>query len=177
MTLSLRAPLLALAIVAALGLAACGGDDEDSSSDDAAAGASSALSTATIDGATVLVNSNGQALYTSDLEQNGKVACTDDCTSIWMPATSAGASAPSVDGAEVGVVKRPDGAEQLTFDGAPLYSFTQEGPDELTGDGVTDSFGGQTFKWSAAVVSGTPEPADDSGADSDSSQPSGGYSY
>jgi Secreted repeat of unknown function len=57
-------------------------------------------------------------------------------------------SVQSVDG--TGVVTRPDGGEQLTFNGLPLYSFTEEGPGQLDGDGFVDDFGGTQFEWAAA---------------------------
>lgn len=160
----MRHLLIAIAVVGALALTACG-DDDGSSTD-----GGGAVSTAPVEGATVLVDTAGHTLYTSDLEANGKVACTRECTAIWKPVTTGGAAPPSVDGAELGVVDRADGAQQLSFEGRPLYSFTQEGPGELTGE-VTDSFGGRTFKWSAAVVSGmATEPAEDG-----ESGPAGGY--
>ena len=47
---------------------------------------------------------------------------------------------------------RPDGSQQVTFEGRRLYSFTQEGPGQASGDGLSDSFGGQPFTWHAAFV-------------------------
>ncbi len=44
-------------------------------------------------------------------------------------------------------MKRPDGAEQVTLDGAPLYAFAEDSPGQVTGDGVQDSFGGKAFTW------------------------------
>ena len=49
----------------------------------------------------------------------------------------------------LGVVTHPDGSKQVTVAGRPLYTFTQEGPGQVTGNGVADAFG-------ARASSGTP---------------------
>ena len=159
--------IAALAIAATLALTACGDDDGDDSVSDAEV----PVSTAEIDGATVLVDSEGRALYTSDQEQDGKVLCTGGCAETWLPATTDGGSPPSVASVELEVVERPDGSSQLALGGRPLYAFADEGPGELTGDGLADSFGGREFTWRAALVEGEAEE----GTESESSEPAGGY--
>ena len=52
-------------------------------------------------------------------------------------------------------MKRPDGNEQLTFDGLPLYTFAEEGAGKLDGDGFADDFQGTHFEWKAARTSGS----------------------
>jgi hypothetical protein len=76
----------------------------------------------------------------------------------------------------VATVDRPDGSQQVTLDGAPLYTFTQEGPGEVTGDGASDSFGGEDFTWHAVTPSGSASTAPPSTTTSSGSSP-GGYSY
>ena len=49
---------------------------------------------------------------------------------------------------------RTDGGRQLTFKGLPLYSFTEEGPGQLDGDGFVDDFDGTRFEWAAATTGG-----------------------
>jgi predicted lipoprotein with Yx(FWY)xxD motif len=71
----------------------------------------------------------------------------------------------------LGTVKRPDGSEQVTFDGDPLYKFTEEGPGEVTGDGLVDSFGGQRFTWHVA----SPAGAASGDSTTTTSPDSGGY--
>jgi Secreted repeat of unknown function len=67
------------------------------------------------------------------------------------------------------VVNRPDGESQLTFEGLPLYSFTEEGPGKLDGDGFVDDFEGTRFEWAAASTGsgsgsgGSNGPTDGSG--------------
>ncbi|MQA75345.1 MAG: hypothetical protein GEU88_13550 [Solirubrobacterales bacterium] len=181
---SIRSGLLAVAALAAvLGLAACGGDDDGSSA--TAATSSSGDETVAMqtigDAGSVLVDSEGNALYSPDEEANGKIICTGGCEADWVPLAVMGNEQPTATSdvaGEVGTVKRPDGSEQVTLDGAPLYTFADDGgPGQVTGDGFTDSFEGQTFTWHVIGGDGTSGSGDstDEGADSGSS--SGGYSY
>jgi predicted lipoprotein with Yx(FWY)xxD motif len=159
------ARLAALIAAAALGLGACGGDDDDDGGSDGTA-SSGAVSVESIDGTDVLVDSQGRALYSADQEQGGEVLCTAQCTSIWDPVpASDGDSAPA--DLKLGEIERPDGGMQLTYEGRPLYAFTEEGPGELTGDGFVDSFDGTRFSWSAATAAGGSQPQ--SPTDSDDS--------
>ena len=156
------------AVLAALGLAACGGDSGGSSSADASAG-NATVSAEQISGAgTVLVDSAGQALYASDEEAGGMARCTDDaCMSFWHPLTVDG-NAPtggSLPG-KLAVAKRPDGDRQVTYNGKLLYTFSQDQPGEVTGDGFADAFGGQQFTWHVVHANGA---QDSSGSDNTSS--------
>ncbi len=159
LTRKLSIGVLGLAFAAALGLAACGGGNGqatgETSGSQATTDSRDTLSTQTIDGMAVLVDSQGRALYSPDQERSGKVLCTAGCTAIWQPLTVSGTTTAS--GAltkNVGTVKRPDGGQQATFNGRPLYTFTEEGPGQLTGDGFQDSFGGTGFTWHAVLASG-----------------------
>jgi predicted lipoprotein with Yx(FWY)xxD motif len=62
---------------------------------------------------------------------------------------------------------RPDGAHQITYNGAPLYTFALDtAPDQTKGNGTTDSFGGKPFTWHALVTSGgatAPSPSTSGG--------------
>jgi predicted lipoprotein with Yx(FWY)xxD motif len=179
MSISLRRTAMTLGLVgvAALVLSACGGDDNGGNSASATTGGGTAsaggVTTQTIDGTDVLVDSNGAALYSPDQEQGGKVLCTQSCTSIWKPVPSSeGAGAPS--DLMLGEVDRPDGEKQLTYKGAPLYSFTEEGSGELTGDGLKDSFGNTDFTWHAATTSAS---SGSSGGGGSGGSSGGGYGY
>jgi predicted lipoprotein with Yx(FWY)xxD motif len=160
-----------LLIGAALGVAACGSDDDTGAT---AAGASSGLvSVATVDGADVLADSSGKTLYTATVEKGGKILCVDACTSFWEPILASSSDAEQAAGetdAKLGVVERPDGQSQLTVDGLPLYTFTEESAGQLEGDGFTDDFQGTHFEWEAARTSGgAPAPSND--------DPGGVYGY
>lgn len=166
-----RLMIVLAAVVAVLGLAACGGSGYDGS--DSSPAAQSGGDTATVsveqlgDSGRVLVDSAGNALYAADEEADSSVVCTGACTSFWMPltidgGTPSGNSLPS----ELGVVERGDGTRQVTFDGKRLYTFVEDEPGEATGDGLSDAFGGQQFTWHVVSVGDPPDSKqkdDDSG--------------
>jgi predicted lipoprotein with Yx(FWY)xxD motif len=162
-TFPLPALLIALAAGVILVLAACGGGGDSSDSAPAAAGSGDPMlvSTTSVDGVgEVLVDSAGAALYSADQETGGRILCTEACASIWLPLTlGAGADMPTAaDGlaGDLGVVTRPGGAEQVTFDGKPLYRFAEDtGPGVVSGDGFSDTFDGTRFTWHVAGPGGT----------------------
>jgi predicted lipoprotein with Yx(FWY)xxD motif len=146
----MKLTLTALALITAVVLAACGG-----SSNNGNAAASTASTTVSLDNGQ-LVDSSGAPLYSSDQEKSGKIVCTGGCVQIWLPLTAKGqpTAASNVSG-KLGTVKRPDGSRQVTLDGRPLYRFAQDnGSGKATGDGATDSFGGQQFTWHAEGTAG-----------------------
>jgi predicted lipoprotein with Yx(FWY)xxD motif len=155
--------LTALALALALALCACGGDDGGTE----AAGAATTVSVESIDGADVLVDSDGAALYTSDRERDGKVRCTGECAAAWPPLTMSGPGEPTAGSGvppRLGTVERPDGARQVTLGGRPLYRFAADGgPGKVTGDGLSDSFGGRRFSWQVAVADGARPDSDGDG--------------
>jgi predicted lipoprotein with Yx(FWY)xxD motif len=142
--------VLALAVLA---LSACGGSGS-TSSPAAAGGTTDTVSTADVSGTgTVLVDSKGMALYSPDQEKSGKIMCTGECVTIWVPLTVTTAPTGSSDvAAKLGTVTRPDGATQVTFDGKPLYTFAEDsGPNTVTGNGTKDTFGSKSFTWHVAA--------------------------
>jgi predicted lipoprotein with Yx(FWY)xxD motif len=156
-----------------LALAACGSDDnstsqaaanptEPAASSTVDTGTATTPSTATaqtvavqeIDGfGPVLVDSTGMPLYAADEEADGQVRCVDSCTSFWMPLEPGDATMSDVPGVgTLDVIERPDGTEQATADGRPLYTFVQDSPGEVTGDGFSDDFGDQHLTWHVVRV-------------------------
>jgi predicted lipoprotein with Yx(FWY)xxD motif len=145
------------AVAATLMLAACGGGGASGGgSPESATTAASKTTVAVkqVDGiGRILVDASGKALYSSDVEGNGKVRCTGACTSFWEPLTLGSGTPTAPDGAgALEVIKRPDGAKQVAVDGKPLYTFTEDPPDKVTGNGFSDDFGGRHFTWSAALA-------------------------
>ncbi|HEX3669310.1 MAG TPA: hypothetical protein VHY55_09175 [Acidimicrobiia bacterium] len=148
----------ALAFAAALFLAACGGGGGDGSSRSSrSTGKATTVATKGIDGKSVLVDADGNALYMSDQEASGAVKCTGSCGQFWEPLTiQDGQPSGTISGGTLGMVQRPDGKAQVTFNGAPLYHFTQDQPGQVTGDGFDDAFDGQQFTWHVATAGNTP---------------------
>jgi predicted lipoprotein with Yx(FWY)xxD motif len=165
MTRAISYPASVALAIGALALAGCGGDDEGEVA--SAAAGDGIVSIENVDGTDVLVDSQGRTLYSADVERGGKILCVEACTSFWAPVTASPAEAKDAAGelgVDLTVLKRPDGDRQLTFDGLPLYTFTQEGAGELTGDGFTDDFDGTHFEWKAARSGGGDEPANQGGS-------------
>jgi predicted lipoprotein with Yx(FWY)xxD motif len=146
---------LGAAIAATLVMAACGsgdGNDDASSNTGSASGASGGsadtVAVAEVDGiGEVLVDSAGVALYRADEEADGRVRCIDGCTAFWEPLTVDGTPTGAPGVGELGVTERPDGARQVTADGRLLYTFVQDSPGNVTGDGFADDFGDQHLTW------------------------------
>ena len=153
--------LIASAAVVVLALTACGGGDSSNSSD-ATPSSNTTVSVEQIgDAGRVLVDSAGKALYAADEEADNGVLCTDACLSFWQPLTTdAGAPTASSVPGTLGVIERPDGTRQVTHDGKRLYSFTEDEPGEVTGDGFADAFDGQQFTWHVVRVGGVPDSGD-----------------
>jgi predicted lipoprotein with Yx(FWY)xxD motif len=154
---------------AALLLAACGDGSKDDNGTATAAG-SDLVSVQSVDGTNVLSDAEGRTLYSADVERS-TIRCTKGCTSFWDPANASASEAKSAAAElklDLGTVQRPDGERQLTYDGLPLYTFSEEGPDRLDGDGFVDDFQGTHFEWAAATTgagsadSGTDPPSDSS---------------
>jgi predicted lipoprotein with Yx(FWY)xxD motif len=182
MKLHVNRTILAIAIlpVLAVGLAACGSSnssDPTSAATGGASGGGGAVATKSIPGTgTVLVDSKGDPLYTNNMDSANQMACVGGCTGVWVPlaapASGGSTSADSSVQSQLGTVKRPDGSSQVTFGGKPLYSFVEDKPGQVTGNGASDSFGGTHFIWTAATTGGG---STGSSPPATTTQQSGGY--
>ena len=80
--------------------------------------------------------------YAFTLDTPSASACTGTCARDWPPVlTSTPPAAMGLSG-PVGVVERPDGSYQVTYDGHPLYFFAFNQPGGAQGQGVA-AFGGK----------------------------------
>ncbi len=158
----------AAAAIVAAGLAACGSSGSGGSSSTMGSTAASGKTVAVQDVGGmkgVLVDAQGNALYAADQEADGRILCTSGsgCTSFWMPLAAGRGKPTAADGAgTIGVVKRPDGTRQVSVDGKPLYTFSQDSPGKVTGNGFRDEFGGQRFTWHVATAEGAASSAGES---------------
>jgi predicted lipoprotein with Yx(FWY)xxD motif len=129
---SMRIRMLAAAGVAAvaMGAAACsssssstgagsGTPSSASASASGAAGSGAALTTASINGVTVVTNAQGFTLYSFAPDTATASKCTGACAQIWPPVTGPAAGGQRVTG-KLGTITRSDGAKQATYNGHPL---------------------------------------------------------
>jgi len=122
-------------------------------------------------GATILTAPNGLTLYKLSGESAGKFICTSQsCLAVWHPLKATAGTAPSGT-SSLGTVMRPDGTEQVTYEGAPLYTFTPDkAPGQTNGQGLKD-----VGTWTVVKVSGGSAPSQSSAAPASSeSSGSGG---
>lgn len=121
----------------------------------AVAPATAGLATAVTPLGTV-VTMDGFTVYRFDKDtaNPSKSACAGDCAKSWPPLLGDGTPKLSgVPAEEVGTVGRPDGTQQLTLNGWPLYRFAKDAaPGDTKGEGV----GGT---WRAVGVDGKPAAA------------------
>lgn len=102
----------------------------------------------------LLVTPKGRTLYVFALDTKGKSACSGTCAKFWPPRTVSKNANPPTKVAGIpgtfGVIMRSDGKHQLTYDGAPLYTFLEDKkPGDINGQGIVASGG---YWW--AVVAG-----------------------
>jgi predicted lipoprotein with Yx(FWY)xxD motif len=144
-----------LATAAVLALAGCGSDNGYGGG---SSSSSTSISTAKNDklGETVLVDGNGKTIYALSAEKGGKFICTDSkCLSAWTPVSGNAEG----DVGSLAMVNRPDGKQQATYKGQPLYTFSgDKGQDDANGEGVKD-----VGVWHAVTVSGKPASSGGSG--------------
>ncbi|MFF2502763.1 hypothetical protein ACFVTY_05145 [Streptomyces sp. NPDC058067] len=77
----------------------------------------------------VLTDLNGRTLYRYDLDTAGRVRCLEACTATRKPLLHAPGTAlrlPPGTAGTLGIVARPDGGEQVAYDGSPLYWYTAD---------------------------------------------------
>jgi predicted lipoprotein with Yx(FWY)xxD motif len=106
----------------------------------------------------ILVDGRGMTLYLFTLDLGGKPTCVDDpsyhCVKAWIPlrATSAPHAGAGAKQSLLGLVKRPDGGMQVTYNHHPLYYF-HGGPNYGAGDKKPGDAKGQFFAGIWFVVS------------------------
>jgi predicted lipoprotein with Yx(FWY)xxD motif len=102
---------------------------------------------------TILVTKTGMTLYHMKSEQNGQINCTGACAKLWPPLTAGGGAkvvaGPGVTASKLGTITRPDGKVQVTYNGLPLYRYSEDlEPGETTSQGLNGF-------WYAVTPAGT----------------------
>ncbi|HTU75135.1 MAG TPA: hypothetical protein VMG38_16585 [Trebonia sp.] len=106
---------------------------------------------------TVLVDSQGYALYMFQPDDRRSVTCTGACAGTWppvmVPAGGMVVAGPGVKDTLLGSAADPDGGRVVTYDGWPLYTYTGDvSPGDTTGQNI-DLNGGN---WWVIRPSGQP---------------------
>jgi predicted lipoprotein with Yx(FWY)xxD motif len=111
----------------------------------AAAAAGMTLKTATVGGVTVLTNAKGLTLYWFAPDTPAASKCTGDCATYWPPVGGDVKAGPGVTG-KLGMIRRPDGGLQATYDGHPLYTYIGDsGRGQASGNNL-DLNGGRWYE-------------------------------
>ena len=158
-----RLSILGLALGLAISLAACGSSTNPGTGGGGSYGggatattpppstpaaAATVILTQNMSLGAILTDPNGRTLYQFLPEKGGKIVCTGPCLPFW-PAylSSSGVAGAGVTGT-VGLITRPEGGQQLTYNTWPLYYFVKDtAADQTNGQGV-NGFGG---KWLVAT--------------------------
>ena len=94
----------------------------------------------------VLARADRQALYYWNVEKKagGRIRCTGSCAALWPPLTvrsraAVPAHVPGIKGT-FGVIRRPNGTLQVTYNRLPVYTYVHEGPGVVRCDNVNGWF-------------------------------------
>jgi predicted lipoprotein with Yx(FWY)xxD motif len=83
-----------------------------------------------------LAGADGLTLYIQSEEADGTIHCVDACAANWPPLIGP-VDAGEADAALLGTITRPEGTEQVTYNGFPLYYFIgDEGEGDAAGEGL-----------------------------------------
>jgi predicted lipoprotein with Yx(FWY)xxD motif len=122
--------------------------------DQRAAATSYTIGIATTPLGKIVVDSRGRSLYLFEADRKGKSACYGACAKAWPPVIVVGKpkAGPGARAALLGVLKRNDGKEQVTYRGHPLYRFYKDtARGQVKGQGL-DFFGGEWYVLTPAGV-------------------------
>lgn len=145
-----RGPLVVGVVGLSLVLAACSSNASTSGSTTTTAPTGAQVSVVSSPFGTVLVNSNGRALYAFTQDSATSSRCNGACATTWIPLTTRGKprAGTGVDKALLASLARTDGSTQVVYGGHPLYTFS--------GDTSSGQFSGQgtSGQWYLVAASG-----------------------
>lgn len=165
MKLSMKPPLMLVAVLAVAAVLISGCGSASSTSGKTTTADAGATQTASTSGSAVLIATKDDAklgailsgekdmtVYLFEADKNGKSACDADCQSVWPPVIADGkpSAAPAAEGSKIGSLKLSDGKSQVTYAGHPLYYYVKDTDSEdVYGEGV-DSFGAEWYVMNAS---------------------------
>jgi len=107
---------------------------------------------------TILVNSQGLPLYYYQSDTAAKSVVTGGLAALWPPLTSASPAATGLTGKLTAVMDIH--GDQVAYNGHLLYTFADDQPGQVTGQGVQGFF---VATPGLAAITGSPAPAAPSG--------------
>lgn len=90
----------------------------------------------------VLTTRDDMALYVFSKDSNAVSNCYDDCAIAWPPFLI---DLEEDVGGEYSVITRKDNTLQVTYNGMPLYTYTPDSPNNVTGNGKAGA-------WSVVLI-------------------------
>jgi len=93
----------------------------------------------------IVVDNKGRTLYLFEKDKNRRSACYGLCTTYWPPLLTHGkpVARTGVRQSLLGVTRRANGSEQVTYAGHPLYRFVEDRQAGQTkGEGLQEFGGG-----------------------------------
>jgi len=148
------APLVALAVA---GCGSTGSAATPANPPAATSGGGGAPATGSVAGTTkvgsILVDAQGRTLDLFKQDTGTTSTCTGACAVAWPPLTASGtpSAGSGANASSLGTTTRSDNSRQVTYNGHPLYLFSQDSkPGDTNGQGVT-AFGAS---WFAVTPSG-----------------------
>jgi predicted lipoprotein with Yx(FWY)xxD motif len=153
---SRAAPVTALAALAGLVVAGCGSVAPNSkSAPPTLHGSDTVVSVGNSDYGAVLVDGKGATLYLFTADSSGDIACTGACAQTWKPYVAKGTPHAAdqlrreIRDYSLGTVTRPDGTEQVTYKGRPLYYYSKDKKSGAANGEGKSQFGGKWYLVSA----------------------------
>ncbi len=158
----------ALLLLAALAVAGCGGGGNSNASSGppkTASGATATIGVSNESLGNILVNSKGRTLYLFTRDSGTMSECSGACAVNWPPLRATGK--PTIgSGATASLTSttnRSDGAQQVTYNGHPLYLFKGDNsPGDTNGQGL-NAFGGSWYALSSAGNQVASQPSSSGG--------------
>jgi predicted lipoprotein with Yx(FWY)xxD motif len=87
----------------------------------------------------ILTDPHGMTLYVRASDTVNTSTCSGQCASVWPPFQPPGPklTQPNDVAGTLGIMARNDGIEQVTYNGMPLYHYTQDAlPGDTNGEGI-----------------------------------------